>query len=208
MKKLRFYDLFYIFLIASVFGWILEGVGSIVIDHLFLNHSALVLGPINAIYGFGAIFLPLILYKKQKASWGEIFLISFISCSILEYFMSWGMEFVIGFPAWNYSKFFLNINGRICLLYSMLWGFLGIVWIKYLYPFVQKLIAKMNPKVGKVLMYVLIVFLAFDIILTTVSVMRAHAYDKGISPQNAFEKFLDHTFNRDYLKNMYGNNWE
>ena len=76
------------------------------------------------------------------------------------------------------------------------------------YPFVQTLIAKMNPKVGKVLMYFLIVFLAFDIILTTVSVMRAHAYDKGVPPQNAFEKFLDHTFNRDYLKNMYGNNWE
>ncbi len=208
MKKLRFYDLFYIFIIASVFGWCLEGVGSIVIDHLLLNHSALVLGPINAIYGFGAIFLTLILYKRQTSPLWQIFLISFIACSFLEYFMSWGMELVVGFPAWDYSNFFLNINGRICLAYSLIWGLLGILWIKYIYPFVQKLIVKMNPKVGKVLLYILIVFLAFDTLLTTVSVMRAHALDKGIPPQNGFEAFLDKTFNRNYLKNMYGNNWE
>ena len=57
-------------------------------------------------------------------------------------------------------------------------------------------------------MKILIIFLIFDIILTAFAVMRAHSFDKGIEPHNSFEKFLDKTFNRDYLKNMYGNNWE
>ena len=208
MKELRFYDYFYIFIIGSVFGWIFEGIGSIVIDHLLLNHSALVLGPINAIYGFGACFLTLMLYKKQKANVLEIFLISVIGCSLLEYFMSWGMELVIGFPAWNYSKFFMNLNGRICLQYSLMWGVLGVVYIKYIFPLLQKFIEKINPKWGNIIMKILIIFLIFDIILTAFAVMRAHSFDKGIEPHNSFEKFLDNTFNRDYLKNMYGNNWE
>ena len=60
------------FLIGSVFGWILEGIGSIVIDHMLINHSALVIGPFNAIYGVGACALTAALLKfKDK----NIFLI-------------------------------------------------------------------------------------------------------------------------------------
>ena len=208
MKKLRFYDYFYIFIIGSVFGWMFEGLGSILIDHILLNHSAVVLGPFNAIYGFGACFLTFLLYNRKQAHVLEIFLVSVIGCSLLEYFMSWGMEFVIGFPAWDYSNFFMNINGRICLLYSLMWGVLGVIYIKYIFPILQKFIAKINPKWGDIIMKILIGFLIFDIILTCFAVKRAHDYDKGIEPQNSFEKFLDKTFNRDYLKNMYGNNWE
>ena len=206
--KLKFYDLFYIFIIASIFGWVLEGVGSIIVDGMLINHSAVVIGPINAIYGVGACALTLLLYSDRDSSILKIFLISFIGCSILEYFMSFGMELVLGFTAWDYSAFFLNINGRICLLYSLLWGLLGVVWIKYIFPFVQKLIGKFNPKKGEILLKVLIVFLIFDILLTCSAVARAHAKDKGIPPQNAYEKFLDRTFNSKYLKNMYNNNWE
>ena len=122
------------FLIGSVFGWILEGIGSIVIDHMLINHSALVIGPFNAIYGVGACALTAALLKFKDKNIFLIFIIGFIGGSLIEYIMSWGMELVLGFTAWDYSSFFLNINGRICLVYSCIWGVLSIVWIKYLYP--------------------------------------------------------------------------
>ena len=53
------------FLIGSVFGWILEGIGSIVIDHMLLNHSALVIGPFNIIYGVGVCVLTASLLKYK-----------------------------------------------------------------------------------------------------------------------------------------------
>ena len=208
MKKLKFYDYFYMFLIGSVFGWILEGVGSIVVDHMLINHSALVIGPINAIYGVGACVLTAMLLKYKNSSYIVTFLIGFIGGSVIEYFLSFGMELVLGFTAWDYSDFFLNINGRICLLYSCMWGVLGIVWIKLLYPFVQKLIDKIPRKIGQKLIGYLIVFLLCDIALTASAVVRAHACDKGIPPQNSYEKFLDKTFNSAYLKNMFSNHWK
>ena len=196
MRKLKFYDYFYMFLIGSVFGWILEGIGSIVIDHMLINHSALVIGPFNAIYGVGACVLTAALLKFKDKNIFILFIIGFIGGSLVEYFMSWGMELVLGFTAWNYSKFFLNINGRICLAYSCIWGVLSIVWIKYLYPLMQKLIVYIS------------IFLVFDALFTAQCIVRAKACDKGIAPQNGYERFLDNTFNSAYLKNMFSNHWE
>ena len=208
MRKLKFYDYFYMFLIGSIFGWILEGIGSIVIDHMLLNHSALVIGPFNVIYGVGACVLTAALLKFKDKNLLILFLIGFVGGSIVEYFMSWGMELVLGFTAWNYSKFFLNINGRICLAYSCIWGVLSIVWIKYLYPLMQKLIDKINPKIGQKLIVYISIFLAFDVMFTAQCIIRAKACDKGIAPQNGYERFLDNTFNSAYLKNMFSNHWE
>ena len=208
MRKLKFYDYFYMFLIGSVFGWALEGIGSIVIDHILLNHSALVIGPFNIIYGVGACVLTASLLKFKDKNIFLLFLIGFIGGSLVEYVMSWGMEFALGFTAWDYSKFFLNINGRICLVYSCIWGVLSIVWIKYLYPLMQKLIDKISPKIGQKLIVYISIFLVFDALFTIQCIVRAKAYDKGIAPSNSYEKFLDKTFNSRYLKNMFGNHWE
>ena len=208
MKKLNLYNLFYTFIFGCVVGWLVEGIWTYIRSGLILNHSALVIGPFNIAYGICAVLLTALLFKYRNSSYIKIFLIGFIGGSIIEYIMSWGMELVLGFCAWDYSKKFLNINGRICLLYSIFWGLLGILWIKILYPLITKLINKINIKVGKIIMTVLIIFLSLDTILTVSAVMRAKDSEKGIPPQNVYEEFLDNNFNSDYLKNMFNNKWE
>ena len=206
MKKL--YKLLYIFIISSICGYFIELIWSLVTKGIFINHSAVVIGPFNFAYGICGVALTLLLYKFKDESYLKIFLLSFIGGSILEYIMSWGMELVLGFTAWDYSNNFLNLNGRICLLFSIFWGFLGILWIKILYPQIDKILNKINPKVYKILIICLTIFLLFDILLTISSVNRARKADKGIPPNNGYEKFLDNTFNSKYLKNMFNNNWE
>lgn len=208
MSKLKYSDFLYIFLIASIFGWILEGILTLVVDGELINHSAVVIGPINAIYGFGACALTALLVKFKDKSLIYIFIMSLVCCSLLEYFMSWGMEFALGFSAWDYSDLFLNINGRVCLLYSLAWGILGILWIKLIYPLLKKMIDKIDPNFSNVFACLLSLFLIFDIALTTSAFIRAQNFDKGIPPKNSYEKFLDKTFNRDYLKNMFNNSWK
>lgn len=206
-NKLTPYYLFWIFLIGSILGWVLEFFNTLIMDHTIINHSALVIGPINAIYGFGACLLTAALYHYQRSSAWQIFLVSFFWGSVLEYICSWGMELVLGFSAWNYSNMFLNINGRICLAYSLIWGFLGILWIKYIYPLFIKFIDSWNYEKGKKLSYILGIFLIFDVALTASAVVRAKEWERGIPADNVYEDILDHTFNRDYLKNMYSNSW-
>ena len=206
-NKLSFYYLFWIFLIGSVTGWVIEFFYTLIFSHVLINHSALVIGPLNIIYGFGACLLSALLYRFQDKELWKIFVVSFIAGTVLEYICSWGMELVLGFTAWDYSNDFLNINGRVCLLYSLMWGFLGIVWIKYIYPWLIKIIDLGNYEKGKKLSIILLVFLAFDTFLTVGAIIRAKEKERGIAPSNVYEKILDQTFNQDYLKNMFSNSW-
>lgn len=208
MKKLEFYNMFYLFLLASVVGWVLEGIWTYFQDGLLLNHSALVLGPFDIAYGICACFLTGALFKYKDCSYLKLFTISFIGGTILEYIMSWGMELVLGFSAWDYSNYFLNINGRVCLLFSTMWGILGVVWIKYIYPLFLKCFAKLKLEGNKKLVKVILIFLVFDLALTISAISRAHNFEKGMPPRNHYEQFLDKTFNKSYLQNMFNNMWE
>jgi len=207
MKKINFYNLFYIFILSSIFGWIIEGIYTLVKKGLLINHSGLVIGPFNIVYGIGACLLTFILLKYKDSNYFKLFIIGFIGGTILEYILSLSMEWMLGFTAWDYSKKFLNINGRVALFYSICWGILGILWIKYGYPLVMKIIDKINYSFGKKLMIFLIIFLMFDSLLTLSAINRARENDKGIPPANNYEKFLDNTFNTNYLRNMFNNRW-
>ena len=70
------------------------------------------------------------------------------------------MELVLGFTAKDYS----NNNGRICLLFSIFWGILSVLWIKFLYPQIEKLLSKISPKIYKNLIIGLTIFLVLDIL--------------------------------------------
>ena len=126
----KFYNLFYIFIISSVLGYIIEFLWTFFVHGMLINHSAVVIGPFNFAYGICAIMLTILLYKYKNDNYFKIFVLSFVGGSILEYIMSFGMELVLEFTAWDYSNYFLNINGRICFLYSLFWGLLGVLWIK------------------------------------------------------------------------------
>ena len=145
----KVYYLFWIFIIGCVVGYVVEGIFSLIKWKEFINHSAVVIGPFNAAYGLGALMLSALLYKFKDDKVWKIFIIGFIGGSILEYIMSLGMELVLGFTAWDYSRKPFNINGRICVRYSLFWGVLGVIWIKFIYPELIKFIDKIDKKLGK-----------------------------------------------------------
>lgn len=209
MKKneLTFYDLFYIFIIGCAVGWIVEGFWSLIKKNLIINHSALVIGPFNIVYGIGAVALTIMLHKLKDASVIKIFFSSFITGSVLEYIMSFLMEYFLGFVAWNYQYKPFNLNGRICLSYSIFWGILGIFWIKIVYPKIKKLLNKCDKKTGLIFMKILIIFLSIDILLTIGAIIRGKNYEKNIPPANQIEIYLDKYFGVDYLNNMFNNRW-
>lgn len=206
-EKITFHDIFYIFLFGCLFGWIVEGIWSYLKRGILLNHSALVLGPFNVVYGVSAIVLTLCLYRLKDKKYIQVFGISFAVGTILEYAMSFLMEKTLGFVAWNYSKKPFNINGRVCLTYSIFWGILGLIWIKLIYPRVKKIIDKFNKRISNKFMIAMIVFLIFNTLLTFAAVERGKEFEQGIPPSNKFERILDKYFGVEYLNNMYNNRW-
>lgn len=205
--KLSFRDIFYIFIFGCFFGWIIEGIWTYLKKGVIINHSALVIGPFNIVYGVGAVVLTLFLYKLKDKSKIEIFGVSFAIGTVLEYVMSFLMEKLVGFVAWNYRKKPFNINGRVCLQYSIFWGFLGIIWIKLIYPQIKKLIDKFNKSESIKLMKITIIFLIFDTLLTLGAIDRAKKFEQKIPPSNKIEEIYDKYFGVDYLNNMFNNRW-
>lgn len=206
-KRISLYEIFYLFLYGSIFGWFVEGLWTLIKKGMLINHSALVLGPFNVIYGIGTVMLTIFLIKNNEDSVLKIFIRAFITGSILEYVASLYMEYTLGFVAWNYSSKFMNLNGRICLSYSIFWGILGILWIKIIYPKIKINIDKIPKRIGNKFIKIISIFLIFDLALTSACVNRAKSFEKGISPTNKVEVIMDKYFGVSYLNNMYNNRW-
>ena len=131
--QLPFRHAFLIFIMFSVVGWISEVLYvGIFHEHKFVNRGFLN-GPLCPVYGFGGVVI-LLLPASLYSTWIPLFFSSMIMCTAVEYFVSWIMEKMFHARWWDYSHYKFNINGRICLLNSVLFGFLGLGVIHFVYP--------------------------------------------------------------------------
>ena len=106
-------DIFLWFLLYSCIGWIYETILCSVKERRFINRGFLN-GPYCPIYGVGAVVNLLALGRFTNPA--MLFFAGAIMDCTLEYITSWGMEKLFHARWWDYSKKFLNINGRVCLL--------------------------------------------------------------------------------------------
>lgn len=208
MKKINLRELFWIFMISCILGWAIEVLFAYVTMGTFQNRSSFIYGPIGGAYGFGSIVLTFSLYKFRNCSNLKVFYISFLVGTIWEYIMSFGMELFLGFSAWDYSWQFLNINGRVCLLYSIFWGFLGLFWIKLFYPFLIKIIDKIPKDFGDITMFSLIIFLIFDASITFLATNRLKERHNNIKPDGWLDVLLDKYYTDDYLKKVFPGHYD
>lgn len=104
---------FLYFIIYSFIGWLIEVVCKSIEYKRFVNRGFLIV-PICPIYGYGVLFIILLIGKDTSDILG-VFLKSVLICSVLEYFTSYFMEKLFKVRWWDYSKRKFNINGRICL---------------------------------------------------------------------------------------------
>ena len=163
--ELPFWSAFLIFILFSFIGWICEviyvGVTS---AHKFVNRGFLH-GPLCPVYGFGGVVI-LMLPPSLYATWIPLFFASMILCTIVEYFVSWLMEKLFHTRWWDYSHYKIQLNGRICLLNSILFGFLGVVVIHFVYPLMIDLLNSLGQKVINVSGVIILAVLSVDIFFT------------------------------------------
>lgn len=162
------------FIIYSVAGYIIETIYGMITKGVWESRQSFLYGPFCGIYGLGAVVMILCLHKFPK-KYNILFIGGFIVGSIVEYLISLFGEVVLGVKWWDYSNMPLNLNGRICVYFSVFWGFLGIYLIASLNPKVDRLInwIKLKLKTQKALKaFVVIVFtlLILDCIATAFAI--------------------------------------
>ena len=202
---LNFYKIALICISGSFAGVVVEMLWCLIRNGYIESRAGLVYGPFNLLYGVGAVALTLILYRYRNRSSAFSFIGGIVIGSIVEYVLSWGQETLFGSTSWDYSEIPFNINGRICLLYSVFWGILGVMWIKSIYPRVAKIILKIPNKAGKILTAVLTVFMIFNALMSLCSVWRWSERVHNVPASSAFDEFFDKRFPDSRMERIFAN---
>lgn len=158
------------FIIYSVLGYIVETLYGIITKGVWESRQSFLYGPFCAIYGLGAVIMIIFLHKYQK-KYNALFIGGFIVGSITEYLVSLFGEMILGVKWWDYSGMPLNLNGRICVYFSIFWGFLGMYLIASLNPKIDRLINWIKSKIKSIktlkgITIAVIIFLLIDCIAT------------------------------------------
>lgn len=195
----------WIFALGCYLGYAIETLWCLIKNGYIESRSSLVLGHLSVAYGMGAVLLTLLLVHFQNAAWWKIFLISFVSGTVTEYICSLGQEICFGSVAWDYSHLPLNINGRVCLLYSVFWGAIGLGWVKLIIPLMNKLFAKVHIPFEKALVAAFLAFFVFDAVLSAGAAVRMDQRQQGVPASNSVEAFLDEHFDDETMHKIYAN---
>ena len=165
INYLRHYNirtLILLFFTFSIAGWLWEVTLHIVSKGMLVNRGTM-LGPWLPIYGAGGalvLFLLRRLFRRPVAT----FLVSMVLCSIIEYFTSWYLEMTKGIRWWDYSGYFMNLNGRICLEGAVTFGLACCLVVYVAGPLIAGLIDRIPPATQNALCAVLLALFAVDLV--------------------------------------------
>lgn len=164
---------FLLFMVYSVAGWIMEVTCKSFEAKKFINRGFMI-GPYCPIYGWGAIFITILL-KRYISDWIVLFFMSMITCGILEYLTSYVMEKLFHARWWDYSRRKYNINGRICLETLVPFGLLGLTIMYITNPIILNGLQNIPDNILNVIAIVLFVIFTIDgiVSLKVVSNVRA-----------------------------------
>ena len=166
--------IFYFFL-YSFLGWAMESL-YISFGQRKLINTGFLYGPFCPIYGFGAVVLYVLLIRLQGRPL-IIFCVGFFVLSIWEYFVGFLLEKLFKTKYWDYSNNRFNINGRVCLLNSIYWGFLSIFFIEIWNPLIETQVTKIPDYI---ILYIDIILAAYMIIDMIFSSIKATNLSKRI----------------------------
>lgn len=159
--KNKFHYYIFIFFLFAILGWCGEVVFNLIVNNKLVNPGTLFLCWCP-IYGIAAVIIDLIAKKEYKV-WQNALTIVVVSV-VDEYIAAVISEEIFNHKLWDYSNYFMNFQGRICLSMTILFVVIGLLAVYILLPMVKK-IYKKNYKILNKISYVLLILFILNIIV-------------------------------------------
>lgn len=203
------------FVIYSVVGYIIETIFGIITKGVWESRQSFLYGPFCAIYGLGASIMIMFLRKYSK-NYTRLFIGGFIVGSIVEYLVSWIGESLLGVKWWDYSDMPLNINGRICVYFSIFGGFLALYLIASFNPRIDRLInwikSKLSVKALETLTTTVTLVLLIDCIVTGIAlsfflIRMVNDYDLNVPNKEIIVHKYEDIYKDEKLSNFIYKYW-
>lgn len=198
-----FYKLASVFIISAFLGDIVEMIFCRLTMGYWMSRSSLVYGQFSVVWGFGCVLLTAMLYKYRDKSDRYIFIYGTVLGGAYEYLCSVGAELLFGASFWDYSAIPFNLGGRVNLLYCFFWGIAAVVWLKGIYPYISSFIERIPKRTGTILIWIGIVFMVVDMLISSAALMRYSSRNRGQEPVGAVEQYLDDHFPNERMDRVY-----
>lgn len=137
---------FWYFLGYGFLGYLLEKLFAWATHAPKRVRKGFLLAPVCPVYGLAMCAL-LALGAEEAMPFGELFLLSAITATAVEYAVHWAYEAALGVHFWDYSATRMDVNGRICLPFSLAWGLLGAFAVRFVQPVMAALAARIPTAV-------------------------------------------------------------
>ena len=164
----KIFEILTYFIIYSFLGWVMESTVRTLSEKKIIN-TGFLKGPFCPIYGIGAIIMLLFLERFQD----KTILLFFIAITVLtvwEYLVGVLLEKMFNTKYWDYSDHKFNFQGRVCLTNSICWGILGVVFVRYLHPFIEGIVLNIAKALIYYVISIITIVLTVDFITTVVRV--------------------------------------
>ena len=167
--KLEFFHLFWIFMICSVIGLVVETIVSYPIDGIWKDRAGLIWGPFSPIYGVGGTLITLALWRIRNAGPLALFLVSGFVGAGFEFIAGWFWKTFFGIVAWSYIDQPFNLGGYTCLGMAVVWGLAGLAWMHLGLSPLLRVIETIPPIVRKPLTVIACIYMVVNIAMTVLS---------------------------------------
>jgi uncharacterized membrane protein/HD superfamily phosphodiesterase len=157
-------------------GWIIEVIYRSITQREFIN-AGFLYGPFVPLYGFGAVFI--ILMDSQINHWPlPVKIVVYgIILTLIEYVTGIILEKTFKLKLWDYSDNKFNFQGRICLLFSLLWAAIAVIFVTFIHPVVMHYVQSFQSSFIHVLA---VTFLAYGITDFVFSIISITSFRKKI----------------------------
>ena len=162
--SLNFYTLCVIYLVYSFLGWVGETVVATAKGRRFTNRGT---AGVLITIGLNSIGL-----NDQRTSLAALFFGSMIYATVVEWLTAKLLERIHHRRWWDYSDKRFNLDGYVCLQYSLLWGLLGMAAVRWGNDLLFRLCAHLPPLLFHAVVWVGMALAVLDQISAMVVVSR------------------------------------
>lgn len=170
MTAQHLYYLFQCFFIYAFLGWCTEVAFAAFKEHRFVNRGFLN-GPICPVYGFGVVAVIHFL-TPLRSNLLLLYLGSAILVTAIEWLTGFILEKVFHNKWWDYSNMPLNLNGYVCLLFSLIWGVFCVFIVDVFHPLIDTLLSHIPFLVGIILVCILVIAGLADLYVTASGILK------------------------------------
>ena len=175
------FQILWFFMIYAVIGWVIEVAYHAITLGQVINRGFLI-GPLCPVYGAGVIMVLSVLdivgnlfgleTNLGKVSTWELFIVGIIFATLIELIAGFLLDKFFHARWWDYRDRKFNLNGYICLEFSIIWGLAIAFVLRVVHPTFDRFVDKIHGHVAWfVLMIIYAVFIA-DTVLTVMTILK------------------------------------